>query len=549
MPRPCPLQRAEPDRPYPVTDPLTAISTRRTPQTERADERQVLNSAGGYTFALDDRARLRRFLILGSDGATYYSSAAELTKDNAAVVLRAAAEDARALTDLLLEVSLAGRAPKQNPTLFALAAAAALGDDEGRACALAALPKIARTGTHLFLFARYVEQFRGWGRGLRKAVGRWYTEQDVDQLAYQVVKYRQREGWSHRDLLRLAHPETTEVGRRALFDWVSGRGVPGSAPELVQWFARAQDSTSVPTWIDGVAHGLSWEMLPDAALVEPTVWEALLDQGMPMTALMRQLPRLTRLGVIKPHRRQIAGQLTDPDRLAAARIHPINVLVALRTYGSGRSARGESTWTPDREIVDALDSAFYASFGFVEPAGKRTLLALDVSGSMAVQISNLPLSAREASAAMALVTAATEPDYDVVGFTAEGGSWSFSENTELTELAISPRQRLDDAIRSVSNLPFGMTDCSLPMLWALERGERYETFVIYTDNETYAGKMHPHQALLQYRREMGIDARLIVVGMTSTGFSIADPTDSGSLDVVGFDSAVPTLISDFSRGL
>ena len=82
---------------------------------------------------------------------------------------------------------------------------------------------MARTGTHLFLFARYVEQFRGWGRGLRSAVGRWYTEKSVDDLAYQMVKYRSREGWSHRDLLRLAHPETGDGARKRLFDWVCSR--------------------------------------------------------------------------------------------------------------------------------------------------------------------------------------------------------------------------------------------------------------------------------------------------------------------------------------
>jgi 60 kDa SS-A/Ro ribonucleoprotein len=47
---------------------------------------------------------------------------------------------------------------------------------------------------------------------------------------------------------------------------------------------------------------------------------------------------------------------------------------------------------------------------------------------------------------------------------------------------------------------------------------------------------------------MGIPARLVVVGMTATGFTIADPSDPLSLDVAGFDSAVPRLISDFARG-
>jgi hypothetical protein len=44
------------------------------------------------------------------------------------------------------------------------------------------------------------------------------------------------------------------------------------------------------------------------------------------------------------------------------------------------------------------------------------------------------------------------------------------------------------------------------------------------------------------------DARLVVGGMVSNGFSIADPNDPGMLDVVGFDTATPQLISDFARG-
>lgn len=528
-------------------DVLSAINTRRTAQTKQSDGRQAVSSAGGYTFTLDEDARLRRFLILGTDGGTYYTNASELTKDNAAIVLKRAASDARGLTDLLIDISTAGRAPKQNPTLFALAAACSLGDADGRAYALFALPKIARTGTHLFLFARYVEQFRGWGRGLRKAVGRWYTERDVDALAYQVVKYRQREGWSHRDLLRLSHPATSEPARMALFDWAVGRGRDG-VPDLVNWFTDAQHPNSgVGEWLDCVQHGLSWEMLPDAALSETKVWAALLDRGMPMTALMRQLPRLTNLGLTRSHRAEIVGQLTDAVRLTKARVHPVNVLVAQRTYASGQSARGSGVWTPDRHIVDALDQAFYTSFGTVEPAGKRTLLALDVSGSMTAPISNMPLSCRTASAALALVTMATEPDCDVVGFTSHSG-WGLRD-TALTELPISPRQRLDDAIRTVSGLPFGGTDCALPITDALSKRRGYDTFVVFTDNETWAGSIHPHQALRLYRDQMGIDARLVVVGMTATNFTIADPSDdTGMMDVAGFDSAVPQLITDFSRG-
>lgn len=72
-----------------------------------------------------------------------------------------------------------------------------------------------------------------------------------------------------------------------------------------------------------------------------------------------------------------------------------------------------------------------------------------------------------------------------------------------------------------------------------------DAFVILTDNETWSGKPHPAQALASYRKAMGIDAKLIVVGMTATGFTIADPRDAGMLDVVGFDTATPEIMREF----
>lgn len=529
-------------------DPLTAVNTRRTAQTTRADPRQVPNAAGGYTFPVGDWARVHRFLTLGTDGGTYYTRPAELTADSAAVILRAAATDPVRLVGHIVEVSAAGRAPRPNPALFALAVAAAAPDVEGRRAALAALAAVARTGTQLFLFARYVEQFRGWGPTLVRAVGDWYTGMPAGKLAYQLLKYRQRDGWSHRDLLRLSHPVTADPARRALFDYACGRRADG-VPALVGAFEAAQATDRVADWTALIAahRELSWEMLPDAALAHREVWEALLDNGVPQTALIRQLPRLTRLGLaVGDTGALIAAQLCDPVRLKRARVHPVNVLVAQRTYASGRSARGAGQWTPVPVISDALDAAFYAAYGAVQPSGKRTLLALDISGSMGSPVSGLPLSCREASAALAMVTAATEAQHRVVGFTAGWRGWPHGA---MTELDIGPRRRLDDVCAYTAGLPMGPTDCAAPMRWALENRMEVDTFHIYTDNETWYGSVHPHQALAEYRRTTGIPARLVVVAMTATGNSIADPADPGQLDVSGFDGSVPQLLADFGRGL
>jgi 60 kDa SS-A/Ro ribonucleoprotein len=148
---------------------------------------------------------------------------------------------------------------------------------------------------------------------------------------------------------------------------------------------------------------------------------------------------------------------------------------------------------------------------------------------------------------MALVTAAVERDFELVAFTSGTERSRFAGATcGLAPLAISPRQRLDDVIAATNGLPFGGTDCALPMRWAAERDLPFDVFVVYTDSETWAGDVHPAQALRAYRDRTGIAAKLVVVGMTSNGFSIADPDDAGMLDVVGFDTTTPSVIADFA---
>jgi 60 kDa SS-A/Ro ribonucleoprotein len=550
---------------------LDRQSKRRAPQSAPIPgSEQVPNSAGGFAWAVDDWSRLRRFLILGSEGGSYYAGEWKLTRENAQAVERCLAADGPRAVAEIVAVSDAGRAPKNDPAIFALAMAAGLGDEPTRKAALDTLSQVCRTSTHLFRFAAFVEGFRGWGRSLRRAVGGWYAGRSPESLAYQAVKYRQREGMTQRDVLRLAHPadsvtagnptlELTDEHRR-LFEWIARGGSVEGLPRIVEGFTLVQSAEMPARAAELVReYGLPREAVPSELLTSGEVWEALLDD-MPMTAMVRNLATMTRVGVLtpgSPSTADVLAQLGDGERIRKARVHPIAILTALRTYASGRGVRGRQSWTPVTAIVDALDAAFYTAFENVEPTGKRLLLALDVSGSMGSGwVAGVPnFSPRDASAALALVTAATETRYEAVGFFAGEGGWKsgrasrFPRLTDgLTPLAISPRQRLDDVVRLVGALPFGGTDCALPMLYALKRECEIDTFVIYTDSETWAGSVHPAQALADYRRASGLDARLVVVGMVSNGFSIADPNDPGMLDVVGFDAATPQLISDFARG-
>jgi len=533
--------------------------TKETPQDRSIPGKaMVKNSAGGFSFAVSDWERLARFLVLGSEGGSYYTNEQTLTIENAEAVRRLIGVDGQKVVDMIVDVSSKGRAPSNDPAIFALAMCAGLGDQDTKRAALRALPLVCRIGTHIFHFAEYVEGFRGWGRSLKRAVAEWYLEKPIGPLGYQVIKYQQRGGWSHRDLLRLSHPKPTSDDHKALFGYVvngpqDGVALPNS--RSIRGYEIAKIAKTKGEVVDCIGlYGLTREMIPTKWLNEPDVWTALLS-SMPLMATIRSLGKMAAVGALKPMGGNIASvkeRLSDTDYIRKSRAHPLSILVAQKIYEQGHGMKGSLSWESNPHIVDALNRAFYSSFENVEPTNKRTMLALDVSGSMGHStVAGSPITPREASAAMALVTAKSEPNYMTTIFSSAGRNYQelrgFGGATGISEISISPNQRLPDVIRQVSMLPFGRTDCSLPMLYALQRKIEIEVFVIYTDSETWVGNIHPVQALEVYRREMGIPAKLVVVGMTSNGFSIADPNDRGMLDVVGFDTATPKLISEFCR--
>jgi len=450
------------------------FSLRRTPQSEPIPG-TVADSAGGYAFPVDDWIRLERFLVLGSEGGSYYATERALTRESAEGVIRCIAADGPRAVARIVAVSEAGRAPKTDPAIFALALASALGDDATKRAALVALPKVARTGTHLFHFAEAVQALRGWGRGLRRAVAGWYLARPLDEIAYQAIKYRQREGWSHRDLLRLAHPVTEDGPRRALFDWICRGTLDDSLPVIVRAaveLGAVTDGRAAAALIR--AYDLPREAVPTVLLKETVVWQALLDR-MQMTALLRSLAKLTAVEALKPFGEGLPLVLSafgDGERIRRARLHPLAILLGLSVYAQGRGDKGSLVWEPLPQVIDALNAAFYTAFDAIEPTGKRLLLALDVSGSMGGgRVAGTALTPRAASAAMALTTAATEANTHIVGFTAaDGRDWQ--AGSVMAPLRLSPSMRLDDAVGTVTGLPFGRTDCALPMLYALEKGSR-----------------------------------------------------------------------------
>ena len=500
-------------------------------------------------------AQLEDFL-LGRPANTHRVEADEPAPADAETIKRCLAADGLRTTRRIVELTESGRAPKNDPAIFSLAVACKLGDEPTRRAAYAALPSVCRTSAELMRFAEYAQRFGGWGRGMRKAVGAWFNARPANELAYQLARYENVDGWANRDLLRLAHPRAASPSHDRLFAWAVKGEVPDAGyhdPALalivaIDELRRTQDAHDAARIIR--SHGVPAECVPASLLRHAEVWDALLA-AMPVPAMLQALPAMTRVGLLalgSSAAKRVAARLRDAEELAGT--HPLAILATLITYRSGRGRR-QGPWLPVLSVVDALEAAFYASLGVVERTHKRTLVALDVSSSMASgTVAGVPgLTPRLASAAMMLVTA-MEREPMFAAFTAAsdgyGGKWG-GGTPGLTSLSVSSRQRLDDVVAQLGALPMGGIDCALPMIWAQNNRVDVDTFVVYTDNETWTGDVHPVRALRAYRDARGIPAKLLVVGMTSNGFSIADPNDPGMLDVVGFDPSTPSVLADFAR--
>lgn len=551
---------------------LSNFNTRKTPQRERipGDARQVQNNAKGYVFEIEPMAFLRRFLVLGTGSGTYYVNAKKHTENAINALIEIAKSDGKTFVDETMRVSVNGLAKDNTNALFALAVALSYGDKDTKEYAVTRSSDIARIPTHWFTLFEFLDNMRGRGAVIKRLRKHLINILSTERLGYYAAKYPSRGKWSMRDFVRIARPKARDDAQNSVLRYiVKGEFEVASSEEIPEYMRYIVGKNIAPNVSENLradhirSYKLTHEMIPTEWKNDPAVWEALLET-MPLHAMVRGLNQMSAVGLLTPFSNAtnlVIERLNDTEYIQRSRMHPFTLLVAMRAYMGGSNKNMQ--WDVVSRIVDALDDAYYKAFQNVESSGKRIQIAIDVSGSMSMIQSRLGLTpnprhdlyARDAAAAIALPILAVEPNAFTTIFSAQGVNPMkpvtprYSAHAEgISTYSLSTHRRLDDVVREMSTLDFGATDCALPMLYAIERKMELDAFVILTDNETWFGSVHPVQALKQYREQFNPNARLIVVGMTATSFTIAEPGDALSLDIAGMSTDVPQLISDFAAG-
>lgn len=512
------------------------LGINKTPQSEPIPGREgemVQNRAGGYVFKVMPEEQLKRFLIMGTDGGTYYATEKEITLENIRNVLNFLHKDARRTIEVTAQLSEQGRVLKNDVPIAVLALAWVEGYRKEVA---SVFNRVIRIPTHLFMFLDFLKEAQGGKLStstlLKKMISNWYIKDP--QLPYHLLKYQQRRGWSHKDVLRLVHPKPTDDYVDSLFGFVIGNGkVPND--ELVKAFLSLREARTEGQVINIIRNTrIPWEFIPSQWLASRDVWNALFPY-LPATALVRLLGRLTALEVLKPfndNTKRVHELLTNPDVVRKARLHPVQMGIAMYNYERGKSRNFE--WDPVPSVLNDLEKAFMLSFRNVEPINQRMIVGIDISGSMFSPLESASgMNVVDAALLVALPLIKASPDALLIGFS--------------TRYHLLNSHTWKELKREAKEKGRGGTDLTQPVSYALKKSIPVDTFVILSDEETWAGQRHSTEIIKEYRRKMGIPSKLIVGSMEPNGYSVKDPKDPLQFNVIGFDPNYVKIVSEITR--
>ncbi|XP_063234744.1 RNA-binding protein Ro60-like [Bacillus rossius redtenbacheri] len=533
--------------------------------------------------ATSPETRLKRFLHYGSELQLYQPgdrlAQNHFVRDNLTAVSDLLADETKTPDAIVAHIVKAysdGYSAHPAGLVFALAVCARQKESTPlRVAAYNAVRTVCKSLDSLFLFVKFMSELAapnsGWGRGLRRVVCDWYASLDAAELARLVSSYCTRYGWRHRDLVKSCHFKTDDTAkaaviRYAMFGLKDAREKFGDRPEAQQVLAylqavedlkHSQDEQQAARLVE--IHGLTRQHVPAHFHKSREVWSALVP-GLPLPELLQSVRQLGRMRLLKGRELlvgQVLDSLQDQAALADSRLHPAQVLVALRNYqASGKAVpylvtagaqipvvRVPPPPPPNLKIIECLHMLLHSSFKMLVATGMRYLVALDVRPAMWAGRCAHCVSVSPAQAALLQALCLVKAERDVTVLT-------FLGDQRLQLLQLDPNYNFAQAEQNLKQMPGGDVDLTVPITWALNNKKAVDVFVILTDTHVkLPDSIKPSVALGKYRTQMNLpNTKYVTCAFASSKVMVACPSDPRMLDIVGFDCHVPSVIEGFSRG-
>lgn len=333
------------------------------------------------------------------------------------------------------------------------------------------------------------------------------------------------------DVIELTHPKPRDRAQSALFAWLLDRRHHGDAvadPDLLPVLAAAEELAAVPVEerrarLDGggpealAQAGTSWERLAGwlPGGMDAQGWESVIP-SMGVMALIRNLRNFDQQGIRPAAVDTVAARITDPDEVAKARLYPYQVWAAYRHAPSDNWKRALGTTLElTAPNIPALD---------------RTLVVIDLSGSMQAPVSNRSTMSRvEVAAVMAAITAKRSTNVDVVVFGARHQAVKLRRGASVLGTVAD----LVDRIGSVGHATNGHTAIA-----AHYRHRRHDRVVLFTDDQMHdSGRVDLSEVALIYTVDLaGYRPRALPSG------------ERGRYTLAGFSDATFTLLPTLEAG-
>lgn len=507
------------------------------------DSHQVRNDAGGYVYQMGEKSRIFQFLVMGTTNS-YYTSREEL--------LDSRLKDVRVLVnkypvwtlEKVTSVDARGISQKHNALILVCAILLYHEDQNVRSLARKTLKPLIRTGYHALSYLNYINAVRnferaqgrkaGFGRAKVSVLRDWLEGLSSRELVLQRIKYHNRDGMRLEDIFNFAHPNMLKGGviKDLISHWIMGtlteednailaamvESGDENAKQINAWAVINNPGVSIEEAAMLIRENkLPRESVPTHFLKHQAIWGALLNH-MPIHGLIRNLRVMHDNGFLNSEsRKQILARLTDVDALKKSRVTPMDILKA---WGMLKDR--------DDKVAMVLEKTFMKLMKVQDKVNAKVLVAVDVSGSMGIYLSDTQregLRAIEVATGMALAAKNAFTHVDIMGFS--------TYTAKLIRESLDPNEAWD-------NWGDGTT-ASLAVDYMNNSNTVYDAVLFITDNDTWLGN-HVQSEVRKYRNRFNVPTVLAVNGTKMSGQTLADPNDFLSLDLSGFVPEVLELL-------
>ncbi len=336
---------------------------------------------------------------------------------------------------------------------------------------------------------------------------------------YQLAKYNGgHRSVTFRDVLRITHPTPKDSSTEALFGKILS---------------------------DTLATPYTWETELSARGNTRAVWNELIASGkVGYMALLRNLRNIVKCGAnLAP----VLDALSDPERVKTSRQLPFRFYSAYLTLSS------EGLMTD--EIHRALEKALTASVENMEPIPGRTLIAIDVSGSMMTAVSRKSILRCADIAALLGAMASRLCEDATVCYFDSPNRWSLFNQKGYQVRHYGKYDSILEICRA-SVFSGGGTEMDLPMQFALEedpsRSVRpFDRVIYFSDNvcnQSWGGLRKTVQGMAdRYRRQY--NRNFWVHGVDLMGYGTQQFCGKGFNLIAGWSESVLPFILLAEKGI